>query len=275
VFPFFGFHFPRADKGVCPYRQNFPCVQLYVIMGPRDIANTQEADVENVTATAKEEIRPKVLKNGIFVVGHPRSGTSLACQLLKSAGVDFPSDFGADEYNKSGYFELEQGKELEKKLIDKAMTEENVIELNKIVDRLNGTPGLSGLKIVHVPALFFFRHIAKDKKMRVVFIFRNPADVKSSMFKRGISQFKLNWFENNNALIAAHENIPKSIVISYEALIKGHPGIGKAFKKLGFTVDMGVIRKDEQTQKNSRIVLTADEIELYKRLQKLEKNSYR
>jgi hypothetical protein len=231
--------------------------------------------MENPATAVKEEVRPKVLKNGIFVVGHPRSGTSLACQLLKSAGVDFPSDFGGDEYNKSGYFELETGKELEKKLIDKAMTEENVVEMNTIVERLNNAPGLSGLKIVHVPALFFFRHIAKDKKMRVVFIFRNPADVRSSMFKRGISQFKLSWFDNNNALIAAHENMPKSIVISYEALLQGRPGIKRAFKKIGFNVDMNVIRKEEQTQKNSRIVLTADEQKLYKVLQKLEKNSCR
>lgn len=226
-------------------------------------------------ATEKKEIRPIVLKNGIFVVGHPRSGTSLACQLLQSAGVEFPSDFGGDEYNKSGYFELETGKELEKKLIDKAMTEENVVELNKIVERLNGGTGLTGLKIVHVPALFFFRHIAKDKKMRVVFIFRHPADVKSSMYKRGISQFKLSWFDNNNALVAAHENMPKSIVISYEALIAGHPGIQRAFKKIGFNVDLGVIHRDEQTQKDSRIVLTDDEQRLYKVLKGLEKRSYR
>jgi len=226
-------------------------------------------------ASEKKEIRPIVLKNGIFVVGHPRSGTSLACQLLQSAGVEFPSDFGGDEYNKSGYFELETGKELEKKLLDKAMTEENVLELNRIVERLNSGTGLTGLKIVHIPALFFFRHIAKDKKMRVVFIFRNPADVRSSMYKRGISQFKLSWFDNNNALVAAHENMPKSIVISYEALIAGHPGIKKAFKKIGFNVDMGVIRRDEQTQKDSRIVLTGDEMRLYKVLKSLERKSYR
>jgi hypothetical protein len=109
----------------------------------------------------------------------------------------------------------------------------------------------------------------------VVFIFRNPADVRSSMFKRGISQFKLSWFDNNNALVAAHENMPKSIVISYEALLQGHPGIKKAFKKLGFSVDMTVIRKEEQTQKNSRIVLSPDEQKLFRVLKKLEKNSYR
>ena len=89
----------------------------------------------------------------------------------------------------------------------------------------------------------------------------------------GISQFKLSWFDNNNALVAAHENMPKSIVISYEALIQGRPSVKKAFKKLGFNVDMNVIRKDEQTQKNSRIVFTADEQKLYKILQKLEKTA--
>jgi hypothetical protein len=234
-----------------------------------------EADVAEQEAEVKKAVNPIMLKNGIFVVGHPRSGTSLACQLLKSAGVDFPSDFGGDEYNKSGYFELEKGKELEKRLIDKAMTEENVVEMNKIVERLNGGTGLSGLKIVHVPALFFYRHIAKDKKIRVVFIFRNPADVRSSMFKRGISQFKLSWFDNNNALVAAHENNPKSIVISYESLIARRPGIKTAFKKIGFNVDLNMIRNEEQTQKNSRIVVTADEQRLYKVLQKLEKISCR
>jgi hypothetical protein len=95
------------------------------------------------------------------------------------------------------------------------------------------------------------------------------------MYKRGISQFKLSWFDNNNALVAAHENIPKSIVVSYEAMIAGRPGIQRAFKKIGFNVDMGVIRKEEQTQKGSRIVLTADEQRLYRVLRRLEKDSCR
>jgi hypothetical protein len=93
------------------------------------------------------------------------------------------------------------------------------------------------------------------------------------MYKRGISQFKLSWFENNNALIAAYENIPKSIVISYESLIRGKPHIPKGFSKLGFKVDMKVIKKNYQTQKSSGILLTAEEERMYKFLQKLEKKS--
>ena len=216
---------------------------------------------------------PVILKNGIIVAGHPRSGTSLACKLLESAGVQFPSDLGADQYNKDGYFELSAAKDLEKQLIEEAMTDRNISELNKVVRLLNAGPGLTGLKIVHIPSLFFYRHIAKN--LRVVFIFRNPADVKSSMLRRGISQFKLEWFDNNNALVAGTENIPKSIVISYESLIKGHPAIPRAFKKLGFNVSLDVIKRDYQTQKNSRIVLTEDETRLYSLLKKMEKESFK
>ncbi len=223
--------------------------------------------------SSHKEIQPVVLQNGIFVAGHPRSGTSLACQLLESAGVQFPSDLGADEYNKEGYFELSIAKELEKKLIEKAMTTENIQELNKIIRKLNEPKGLTGLKIVHIPSIFFYRHIAK--KMRVVFIFRDPSDVKSSMLRRGISQFKLNWFENNNALVAAHENIPKNIVISYESLIRGNPKVVKAFKKLGFNVNLNVIKRDYQTQKNSRIIIPPEEKRLYNLLKNLEKESFK
>jgi hypothetical protein len=223
--------------------------------------------------SSQQEIQPVVLQNGIFVAGHPRSGTSLACQILESAGVQFPSDLGADEYNKEGYFELSEAKELEKKLIEEAMTDGNIQELNKIIRKLNAPKSLTGLKIVHIPSIFFYRHISK--KMRVVFIFRNPGDVKSSMLRRGISQFKLNWFENNNALVAAHENIPKSIVISYESLIRANPKVIKAFKKLGFNVNLNVTKRNYQTQKNSRIIIPREEKILYSLLKDLEKESFK
>ena len=221
-----------------------------------------------VEENKKEVVAPLVLQNGIIVAGHPRSGTSLACKLLESAGVHFPSDLAADQYNKDGYFELSFAKELEKNLIEHAMTEANIIELNKIVKLLNETDGLTGLKIVHIPSLFFYRHIAKN--LRVVFIFRNPADVKASMLRRGISTFKLTWIENNNALIAAHENIPKSIVISYDTLMEGKRDFKKAFKKLGFTVKAEVIKQGHRTQENSGIVLTEEEKRVYNYLKKLE-----
>ncbi|UCH95749.1 MAG: sulfotransferase domain-containing protein [Candidatus Aminicenantes bacterium] len=221
----------------------------------------------------KQEVAPLVLQNGIIVAGHPRSGTSLACKLLESAGVHFPSDLGSDQYNKDGYFELSSAKELEKELIEHAMTEKNILELNKVVKILNETKGLTGLKIVHIPSLFFYKHIAKN--IRVVFIFRNPADVKASMLRRGISQFKLSWFDNNNALVAARENIPKSIVVSYETLMEGKKDFKKAFKKLGFTVKTGVIKQGHRTQKNSGIILTEDEKQLYKYLKKLEYQSFK
>jgi hypothetical protein len=219
--------------------------------------------------TAAEE--PVALNNGIFVAGHPRSGTSLACKLLESAGVQFPSDLTADHYNRDGYFELSEAKELEKDLIRHAMTAENIAVMNRVVRLLNNTRGLAGLKIVHIPALFFYRHIAKN--IRAVLIFRHPADVNGSMLRRGISSFQLDWFTNNNALVAAHENLEKSIVISYESLIQGHSRVRHAFQRLGFSVDLSVIKQSYRTQAGSRIVLTQPEQRLYRLLQKLERHS--
>ncbi len=221
-----------------------------------------------------EDVRPKIPRDLVIVAGHPRSGTSLTCQLLESAGVKFASDMEPDRYNKEGYYELSFAKELEKKLIEKAMTVENTKELNRVIETLNGMKGTSGLKIVLIPALFFYRHISKGD-LRVVLVFRHPSDTKSSMLRRGISQFKLSWFENNNALIAAHENIKRSIVISYDTMMEKKTCVKKAFKKIGFNVDLNAIKTTYRTQKNSQMVLTKDEITLYKKLKELEKKSCR
>ncbi len=221
----------------------------------------------------EKNVMPIVLKNGIIVAGHPRSGTSLACKLVESSGVEFPSDIEADVYNKDGYFELSSAKELEKKLIKEAMNDDNILEMNKIVSILNSPGSLKGLKIVHIPAIFFYKHIAKN--IRAVFIFRNPAEVKASMYKRGISSFGLSWLDNNNALIAAHENIPKSIIISYESLIQGKPEVVRAFKKIGLNINLSFVKKGHQTQKNSMLYLTREEKEMYKLLKSLEKKSFK
>ena len=220
----------------------------------------------------KDELTPEKLGKTVIVGGHPRSGTSLACQLLESAGVKFLSDIGKDIYNKEGYYEYSLEKELSKRLIEQAMTEENTRDLNKIVKLLNEYEGWSGLKIVLIPAIFYYRHIGR-KNLKAVFIFRNPADSKASMLRRGISQFKLSWFENNNAIIAAYENIPESIVISYETIMEKKPCVERAFRKLGFKIDMIRIKSLYRTQKNSGMIVTKDEMAVYKKLKELEKKS--
>lgn len=216
-------------------------------------------------------VKPLVLNKSVIVVGHPRSGTSLACQLVESAGVHFPSDFEGDDYNQEGYYEMALSKEVSKKLIKKAMTEENTELTNKIIRRLNEVRGWSGLKLVRIPALFFYRHLAKEIKL--VGVFRHPANVKASLFKRGIAEFPISWIKNNNALIAGYENIENSIIIEFESLIERAPHIGQGFHKLGLDVDINVVKQDLQTQKESQVYITKDELNLYERLKKLEKES--
>lgn len=219
-----------------------------------------------------DNIKAKILNDCVIVSGHPRSGTSLACQLVESAGVNFPSDFKGDQYNKSGYYELENSKKLSKKLINKAMTVKNTIKMNQIVDKLNNCQGVSGLKLVRIPAIFFYKHIVN--KLKVVFIFRNPADVKASMLKRGISRFEPNWFENNNALIAAYENIENSILLSFETLFDKKERVKKLFKSINLDVDLSFIKKEERSQKESKIVLEDRELKLYETLKELESKKF-
>ncbi len=210
--------------------------------------------------------KPKKLEDTIIVAGHPRSGTSLACQLVESAGIEFPSDFEGDEYNKEGYYEMELSKRVSKDLMKNAMTDENIEELNKVIKRLNNTKNTSGLKIVRTPAIFFYRHLTDN--LKAVLIYRNPSDSKASMYRRGISQFPVSWKENNNALIAAYENIENSIIISYESLFKQETE--KKFKELGLNVDMGIVDPKQRTQKKSEVVTSQKEEKIYKTLQKLE-----
>ncbi len=216
-------------------------------------------------------VKAKILKRSVIVGGHPRSGTSLACQLVESAGVDFPSDFEGDDYNKKGYYEMELSKEVSKDLMEEAMTEENTERMNKIVDRLNRVEGRGGLKLVRIPAVFFYRHVAEDLKF--VGVFRHPADVKASLFKRGIGEFPVDWVKNNNALIAAYENISPSIVVSYESLLNGADHVKKGFDKLGLKPDFELIDENMRTQVKSSIYLTEDERAMYEKLKELERES--
>jgi len=215
-----------------------------------------------------ENIKAKVLQNSVIVSGHPRSGTSITCQLVESAGVHFPSDYEGDEYNESGYYELEISKDLSKKLIEKAMTIKNTIKMNQVIEKLNEDKGLSGLKLVRIPALFFYRHVANN--LKAVFIFRNPADVKASMLRRGISSFEPDWFTNNNALIAAYENIEDSILLSYETLLNEREKVKKLFQKIDLEIDASLIKTGQRSQKHSNIVLEDREIRLYEKLKELE-----
>ncbi len=214
-----------------------------------------------------------VLKKCLIVAGHPRSGTSLACRLAQSAGVGFPSDFEGDQYNKSGYFELEESKQLSKQLLSEAMTDENTKMMNSVVRRLNEVEGRAGLKLVRVPAFFFYRHVTND--MKAIFVFRHPANVKASLFKRGIGEFPIPWEKNNNALIAAYENCENSIMVSYESILKRASHVERGFEKLGLEVDYSCIKTEQQTQKNSRLYITNDEYNLYTRLKELESESCR
>jgi hypothetical protein len=94
------------------------------------------------------------------------------------------------------------------------------------------------------------------------------------MLRRGISSFEPDWFTNNNALIAAYENIEDSILLSYETLLTERQKVQKLFQKIDLEIDASLIKTGQRSQKHSNIVLEDREIKLYEKLKELEAQNF-
>lgn len=210
----------------------------------------------------------KQVEDVVLVAGHPRSGTSLACQVTETADVNFRQEMGEDAYNQGGYYEMEGVKEFSSKITREGMNEENAKELNEIATRLEELDKPRGIKLVHLPAVYYFLQILKQPKL--VLIYRDPREVKSSLFRRGFASFPLSWAKNNNALLSLYQNIEQSILISYRSLLEKKEGIKSKFARLGLEIDFSPVKKDWKTQKTPRIGLSPLEKEVYDLLQELE-----
>jgi len=203
----------------------------------------------------------------VLVAGHPRSGTSLACQVAETAGVTFRKEMGKDAYNKGGYYEMKDAKELSSHILKNGMNKKNTKRLNKVAEKLREQEKPRGLKLVHMPAIPYFQQIMKEPKF--VFIYRNPREVKSSMFRRGFSEFPVPWAKNNNALLSLHQDQEKSIVVSYEDIMKKKESVKQKFKEIDLDVDFSPVKEGWRTQKAPKLGLSEKEEKVYKILKEM------
>jgi len=213
-------------------------------------------------------IELKQVEDVVLVAGHPRSGTSLACQVTETGGVNFKQEMGKDAYNKGGYYEMEGVKEFSSKITREGMNEDNAQQLNEIADRLEELKSPRGIKLVHLPAVYYFLQTLKEPKL--VLIYRNPQEVKSSLFRRGFASFPLSWAKNNNALLSLYQNIEQSILISYRSLLEKKQGVKDKFARLDLDINFSPVKKDWKTQSTPQIGLSPLEKEVYEILQELE-----
>jgi len=106
--------------------------------------------------------RIKYGKPLIIVSGLPRSGTSMLMRMLEAGGLEVITDRirGADEDNPTGYFELEQVKDLDK---------------NKDKTWLRQFRG-KAVKIIS----FLLSDLPKDLNYKVIFVLRDLSEVMAS-----------------------------------------------------------------------------------------------
>lgn len=210
----------------------------------------------------------KQVENVVIVGGHPRSGTSLACQVTETSGVNFEKEMREDSYNKGGYYEMEGVKEFSSKLVREGTNKENAEELNNIAERLNKLNEPRGIKLVHIPAIYYFNQVFKNPKL--VLIYRDPKEVKSSMFRRGFSEFPIPWAENNNALLSLYQNYKNSILVSYKSILKKKNTVKKKFSSIGLDIDFSPVKSDWKTQESPKLGLSPKEKEVYEILEELK-----
>lgn len=205
------------------------------------------------------------VEDAVVVGGHPRSGTSLACQVTETSGVNFEQEMGEDAYNKGGYYEMEGVKEFSSKLTREGMNKENAEKLNEIAKRLKDLEKPRGIKLVHLPAIYYFNQIFKQPKL--VLIYRNPLEVKSSLFRRGFSSFPIPWGKNNNALLSLYQNYENSILVSYKDILKKKESVKDKFASIGLNIDFSPVKSDWKTQESPKLGLSPKEERVYKILE--------
>ena len=208
------------------------------------------------------------VEDAVIVAGHPRSGTSLACQIAETAGVTFRKEMGKDAYNKGGYYEMKDAKELSSHILKKGMNKENTERLNKVAEKLRKQEKPRGLKLVHITAVPYFQQILKEP--RFIFIYRDPREVKSSMFRRGFSEFPVPWAKNNNALLSLLQDQKNSIVISYEDILSKKKSVKKKFGEIGLEINFSPVKSNWRTQKAPKLALSEKEEKVYKILKEMK-----
>jgi hypothetical protein len=193
----------------------------------------------------------------LIVAGFHRSGTSLVCQLLQSAGLFFGYDLlGANFSNPHGHFEDTEILELhEQMLADNGQTwlvGETLLpvingsrwrRMREIIERRNGEHELWGFKDPRACLfLMAWKHLLPDAK--ILLVYRHFSDSTYSLARRrstelfsypGTEHLLMQfweqpdlalrmWLVHNNALLAFARTYPEdTLIVSFDKVRRGFP----------------------------------------------------
>lgn len=230
----------------------------------------EEKDTVDVTHKVSKVER---LDEAVFVIGHPRSGTSVSCQLLASSDdVTWMNKTGSNDDNPYGYYEYKPFLQESVRFIQETF---DVSRLNKIQELLNNFEELSnppGLKMLHAHSWYNWKDFFHETKNLI--IFRHPSRCRKSNWKHKLN-WPIDWHSTNNAIISVFEDADNAVLISLECLMKHTEAVADLIEEdLGLEVDPNVVDVDEYNVKETNVVAGDLEMIVYERLKEIEENQF-
>lgn len=213
------------------------------------------------------------LDEAVFVIGHPRSGTSISCKILSDTDqVTWMTNTGSDQDNKLGYYEYGPFLTESVKFIQEQF---DVGRMNKIQELMNNFEELAnppGLKMLHPHSWYNWTDFFKETKNLLVF--REPSRCRKSHWKHKLN-WPIDWFNSNNVLISIYEQAENSVFVNFDRLVSEPERVrDKIEEEIGIKPDVSVIEEEEKTVSETDVLAGDLENMVYEKLCELERAQY-
>lgn len=240
-----------------------------------DTAAEEESEDElSVPVNTRQTKIDTLEKTPVFAIGHPRSGTSVSCQLLETADdVEWLTNTGSDADQKFGYYEygpfLSQSVNFLQEQWDITQADQ-VNSVLQTMDKLSYNPGC---KLLHPHSWYNWKQFFQEDSKNLL-IFREP-----QLSRKSIWQHKLNWpfdwYTTCNVQIGIYEDAENALLVRFKRLMQEPEKVAdKVKEELDLEVDPGIVDQDEWHQKSSETIVGNLEEMVFDKLCELEEAQY-
>lgn len=233
-----------------------------------------EQDEDAIKVTTKATKLDKI-EDAVFVIGHPRSGTSASCQLIDSSDeVEWLVNTQSNDANPYGYYEHKEFLSLSQQLMGADPGNWPVDDLGNMIETIIQFHGLFGAKLLHAPSWYYWNMMV-NSETRALLVFRKPDLCRKSVWHQKLFGWGLDWHTQNNIMIDIMEENDKVVLTSFKRLLsKPEQVADKVGEKLDLDVDPSVIDPEQKSWDETGVVAGDLEWIVYDELKELESEQF-
>lgn len=212
-------------------------------------------------------------KPAVFAIGHPRSGTSVSCQLLNTSDeVEWLTNTGEGPDNPYGFYEYGPFLEQSVSFIQQQWDITQAEEVNGVLQTMRHLENLPGTKILHAHSWYNWKQFFDGTKN--LLIFRHPCNARKSLWNHRLN-WPIDWYTTGNVQIGIYEDAENAVLVRFKRLMQEPERVTDLIEdELGLEVDPGVVDADEWHQKETDTIVGNLESMVFDTLCELEKEQY-